>query len=302
MKRVKAFIKDPKSTVIGFFYRRWPHIVPEKLYLEWQYKMSMGRNLNLKNPTLFTEKLQWLKLYDHNPLYTKLVDKYEVKQYIKERIGEQAVIPLYGVWDNFEDIDFGKLPNQFILKCTHDSGGFYICKDKNLFDYEAAKKKITEHLRHDQFLCSHEWAYKNVKPRIIAEKYIPSLGKSNSVEYKLTCCDGEVKCITVCTGIPHDAYELRHNDNFNKDWSRQNWYAFYTPTGKEISKPKEMDLMVEYSEKLSKGIPQVRIDWYIIDGNVFFGEFTFYTWGGLIQFSPESQDKVMGEWIKLPQI
>ena len=298
--RIKGLIADPKTTLIGFVYRRWPHVVPERLYLEWAYKISMGKELHLNNPVLFTEKLQWMKLYYHHPLLTKLVDKYEVKKYVKERLGDEVVLPCYGVWNSFDEIDFAGLPNQFILKCTHDSGVFFVCEDKNTFDKESARVKLTKHLQHDQFMDSHEWAYKNVKPRIIAEKYEPSLGKQDSVEYKLTCCDGEVKCITVCTGIPHADYELRHNDNFNKDWTRQHWYAFYKPLGGDIPKPKEMDMMIAYSEKLSKEIPQVRIDWYLINGKVVFGEFTFYTWGGLIKFEPESQDRVMGDWIKLP--
>ena len=127
------------------------------------------------------------------------------------------------------------------------------------------------------------------------------MGKADSVEYKLTCFDGEVKVITVCSGIPHQAFELRHNDNFSRDWKRQNWYAFYTPTGKDFEKPAQMDEIIAYSEKLSKGIPQVRVDWYIVDGHVYFGECTFYTWAGYIKFEPEEQDLVMGEWMKLPE-
>ena len=152
-----------------------------------------------------------------------MADKYEVKQFVADKIGEEYVIPLYGVWDNFDEINFNKLPDQFILKCTHDSGGFVICEDKKTFDKEKAREKIEKTFGKSYFWQNREWVYKNIKPRIIAEKYMPSLGKQDSVEYKLTVINGIVKVITVCGGIPHAAFELRSNDNFDKEWNRQDW-------------------------------------------------------------------------------
>ena len=298
-KRFFAYLCQPGELLFALSIK-YPKCFTDKLFLKVQYKHFMGERLNLKNPKKFTEKLQWLKLYDRNPAYTNMADKCEVKKYVAEKIGNEYVIPLYGVWDRFDDIDFEKLPNQFILKCTHDSGGFVICEDKSKFAIKKAKEKLEETFTKNYFWQNREFVYRDIKPRIIAEQYIPSLGKKNSVEYKITVINGEVKVITVCGGIPHAAFELRSNDNFSKDWKRQEWYAFYKPLGGEIQRPKEMDLMIELSEKLAKGIPQVRVDWYIVDGHVFFGEMTFYTWSGFIKFTPEEWNVKMGEWLRLP--
>lgn len=205
------------------------------------------------------------------------------------------------MWNSFDEIDFEKLPDQFVLKCTHDSGGYVICKNKATFDKVAARNKLQPRLSNSLYMVFREWPYKNVKPRILAEKYEPSLGNADSEEYKLTCCDGQVKAITVCGGIPHADFSLRSNDTFSKDWQRQNWYAYYKPKGGDIKKPVQMDEIVEMSESLSHGIPYIRIDWYIIDGKPYFGEFTFYTWGGFLRFTPENWDRTIGDWIKLPQ-
>lgn len=156
-------------------------------------------------------------------------------------------------------------------------------------------------LKKNFFYEFREWPYKNVKARILAEKYEPSLGNPDSEEYKLTCCDGEVKAITVCGGVPHADFSLRSNDTFTKDWKRQEWYAYYKPKGGDIKKPAQMDEIVRMSEELSKGIPYIRIDWYIIDGHPYFGEFTFFTWAGFLRFCPPEWDKKIGDWIKLPE-
>ena len=294
------FFKHPRQSFYNLLSRFVPLKAFERLYLSDQYYEYMGKKPDIDNPKKLTEKMLWMKLYGRNPLYTRMVDKYEAKKYVEEKIGSKYVVPCYGVWKSFDDIDFDKLPNQFVLKCNHNSGSYVICEDKNNFDKEKARKILEPALKKNYYWVFREWAYKNVNRRILAEQYIPSLGKKDSVEYKLTCFDGEVKVITVCTGVPHQAYELRHNDNFSRDWKRQDWYAAYTPTGEDIEKPKEMDEMIALSEKLSEGIPQVRIDWYVVDGQLYFGEFTFYTWAGYIQFQPEEWDLKLGGWMKLP--
>lgn len=233
-------------------------------------------------------------------MYTTLVDKYAVKKWVADKIGEKYVIPLYGVWNSFDDIDFDSLPDSFVLKTTHTSGGYVVCKDKSKFDKEHSREVLTKLLRDDYYSRTKEWPYKNVPRRIIAEKYMPSLGNINSEEYKITCCNGKVKVFTVCRGVPHSDYALRHNDNFDKEFNRQNWYAFYTPSDKPVKKPALFDEMVSIAESLAEGIPHVRVDLYVIDGNVYFGEMTFFTWAGFIKFNPKSQDVVMGEWLKLP--
>jgi len=230
-----------------------------------------------------------------------MVDKYEVKKIVSEKIGEEYVVPAIGLWDSVDDIDFKTLPNQFVLKCTHDSGSVVICQDKSMFDLKAAKRKLMWGLNRNYFLGKREWAYKDIKPRIIAEPFIPYLGKSDSVEYKITVYNGKVRFITVCTGIAHSSFDVRTNDNYTPEWERLDWYAYYKPSYRDIPKPKFMDEMVILTEKLAEGLPQVRVDWYVENGKVFFGEMTFYTWAGYLRFNPEEWDKKLGSWLELPK-
>ena len=274
----------------------------DEAYLRKAYRVRMGKELNLDNPQTFCEKLQWLKLYDHNPRYTMLADKYEVKKIVADAVGEQYVLPAFGVWDSFDEIDFDTLPDQFILKCTHNSGGFMVCRDKNTFDKEEAKKLFDKLLKTSYFLAGREWVYKDIKPRIIAEPYIDTLGEIDSIEYKLTCFDGVAKNITICTGIAHSAYENRTNDNFDRELNHLPWYAYYKNAAVTPEIPPQMDEIIEIAEKLSKDIPQVRVDFYVIDGQVYFGEMTFYTWSGFIEFTPPEWDDIMGSYIDLEKV
>lgn len=269
IEKLKQGIKNP-SLILKSLLMRTSKFWPDEFYLKALYRLFYGERLNLENPIKYSEKMQWLKLYYHKEEFTNMVDKYEVKNFVSETIGAEYVIPYYGVYNSFDEIDFNHLPNQFILKCTHDSGSFVICENKETFDKESARAKLEKGLRCNFFYTFREWPYKNVRPRIIAEKYMPSLGKSDSTEYKLTCCDGMVKTITVCGGIPHTDFSLRSNDNFSKDWTRQDWYAYYKPKGGIIEKPAQIDEIVNLSEKLSIGIPYVRVDWYVIDGKPYF--------------------------------
>ena len=209
-------------------------------YLERFYKVKLGRELDLQNPKAFTEKLQWLKLYDRRPEYTSMADKYAVKKVIADRIGAEYVIPLLGVWDRFEDIDFDSLPEQFVLKCTHDSGGFAVCRDKRTFDREAAKKVLTRSLHKNYYFQSREWVYKDIPPRIIAEQYVPSLGRPESIEYKLTCFNGKAKLITICRGIAHSTYDVRTNDHYDRDLNRLNFYVNYKNPAEPEKIPPQM--------------------------------------------------------------
>ena len=237
--------------------------IPDEEYLKKKFKIMVGYELNLEDPTTFSEKLQWYKLYYHNPILTKLVDKYEVKQFVAEKLGKEHVIPALGVWEQFEDIDFDKLPNQFVLKCTHDSGGQVIVKDKQQFDIRTARKRINNCMKRNYFYSGREWAYKNVPHRIIAEPYIDSLGGENSVEYKLTCFDGVVKLVTVCKGIAHTSLDKRTNDHYDRDLNRLPFYVYYkNPTEPSVI-PEQIHDMIEYAETLSAGLPQVRVDFYL---------------------------------------
>lgn len=268
-------------------------------YLKKKFKAKIGKDLNLESPTTFNEKLQWLKLNDRNPKYTTMVDKYEVKQYVADKIGEQYIIPTYGVWDKFEDIDFDKLPEQFVLKCTHDSGGLVICRDKSKFDIDAAKKKINKSLQNNYFYNGREWPYKNVPARIIVEKYMTDNEKSEGfTDYKFFCFDGKVDCVMVCldryTGDTKFYF-------FDKDWKlkRLNKRGKAAPEGFTIPKPECMDQMFELAAKLSQGIPFVRVDLYQSCGKIYFGELTFFPDSGFdANILPEA-DAYFGSLIKI---
>lgn len=255
----------------------------------------MGKKLDLKNPQTFNEKLQWLKLYDRNPEYTKMVDKYEVRKYIADKIGEEYLIPLLGVWDKFDDIDFSTLPDQFVLKCTHDSGGLVICKDKSKLDIEAARKKINKCLKRNFYKLTREWPYKNVKPRIIAEKLMVDESGTELKDYKIFCFNGDPKAMFIATDRPHDT----RFDFFDTEFNHLPFTNGHPNATKEIKRPKGLEEMVQLAEKLSQGMKQVRIDFYDINGKVYFGEITFFHWSGMVPFEPEEWDYKFGEWINI---
>ena len=295
------YLRKPHGLFFYLANRGYYDKMPDEEYLRRVYRFSLGAEPDFDHPKNFNEKLNWMKLHDHNPLYTTMVDKYAVKSYVAERIGAEHVIPLVGgPWNSPDEIDFDALPDQFVLKCTHDSGSFVVCRGKEGFDREAAKAKLRKRLAQRYFYKNREWAYKDVQPRIIAEKYIPTLGNPDSLEYKLTCFNGVAKIITVCRGVPHASLDARTNDNYDRDGNHLPWYAFYRNAAVEPGLPPEIDQIVAYAEKLTAGIPQVRCDFYLIDGQIYFGEFTFYTWAGFIEFTPPEWNDIMGSWIKLP--
>jgi len=273
------------------------HLIPDSIWLRYLYRKRIGKKLNLKNPQTFNEKLQWLKLHDRKPEYTMMVDKYEVKQYVAEKIGEQYIIPTLGVWDKFDDIDFDSLPNQFVLKCTHDSGGLIIVKDKDTFDKISAKKKITRCLRRNYFWQNREWPYKNVKPRIIAEKFMSDSHEEGLFDYKFMCFNGKCKYIfTVTNRYSPKGLNVTF---FDTNWNKQVFERHYKSDLNEINKPKKLDEMVLIAEKLSVGITFDRIDLYEIDGKIYFGEITFFPGSGCEEFNPEEWDKTLGDCLEL---
>ena len=273
----------------------------DEKFLKMKYKRKLGIEPDLDNPLTYNEKCQWLKLHDRNPIYTDIVDKYKVKQFVADKIGEEYVVPLLGVYNNFDDINFDELPDQFVLKCTHDSGGFAICRSKKEFDIAAAKKRLESRLKRNFYIFSREWPYKNVKPRIIAENYIDSLGNKDSVEYKLTCFNGKVKMTTVCGGIAHSTFDNRTNDFYDRDGNIMPFYVFYKNSETPLPLPNNIEQIITLSEILAKDIPQVRVDWYMHNGHLYFGEMTFYTWGGYCVFTPKEWDRKLGDWIELPR-
>lgn len=276
------------------------HLLPDKVYIQLKYYSRFKKWCNLKEPQTFNEKLQWLKLYDCRPKYTTMVDKYEAKKYVAEIIGEGYIIPTLGVWDKFEDIDFEKLPNQFVLKCTHDSGGLVIVRDKRELDIETAKRKINSSLSRNYYWQGREWPYKNVKPRIIAEKYMVDKSNDDLKDYKFFCFDGFAKVMFIASDRASETEETKF-DFYDMDFKHLPITNGHPNSIHEIKRPKSFDKMKKLANKLSHGIPHVRVDFYDIDGRIYFGELTFSHWSGMMPFVPEVWDKIFGKWIKLPQ-
>jgi len=271
-------------------------LISDKLFLKMKYNHYIGKKLNLKNPKTFNEKLQWLKLYDRNPEYTKLVDKYEVRKYIADTIGSDYLIPLLGVYNTFDEINFEDLPDQFVLKPNHTSGDIFICKDKSNINYHKLKNEINNWLKKNYYWVHREWSYKNIKPRIICEKYMVDESGTELKDYKFFCFDGEPKALFVATDRCIDT----RFDFFDLNFNHLPFMQHYKNSGKKIVKPSGFDEMVQLSKILSKDIPHVRVDFYDIYGRIYFGELTFFHFSGFEKFEPEEYDKLFGSWLKLP--
>lgn len=299
IRQIKKLIKEPRWIII-LLDRKGIRLLNDKNYLKMMYKCMLNKKLDLKNPKTFNEKLQWLKLYDRNPNYTILVDKYEVKKYIEKTIGKEYVIPTIGIWDNFEDINFEKLPQKFVMKCTHDSGGVIICKDKLKLNKKTIKRKIIKKLKNNYYYYGREYPYKNVKPRIIIEEYMEDNSAQELKDYKFMCYNGKVKCSFVCTDrFSADSLKVTF---FDTNWEKMPFERHYPASKENIKKPKNYDKMIKIAEKLSKNIPFVRVDLYEINNKIYFGELTFYPGSGFEEFTPNEWDYKLGEWIKIPKL
>lgn len=294
--KLLEYLKDPK--IIFFGLGRWGYLnwLSDKAYIKLAYRIAMKKKLNLKDPKTFNEKLQWLKLYDRKPEYATLVDKYEAKQYMAERIGEEYIIPTLGVWDQFDDIDFDSLPEQFVLKCTHDSGGLVICRDKRKLDLQAAKKTIEKCLKTNYYWGKREWPYKNVKPRIIAEQYLQTPEGTDLLDYKFFCFQGEPRVMYISNDHGADP----RTDFFDMDFQHLPIKARDPNADVPPCKPERFDEMKRLAEVLSKGMPHLRVDFYYVNGKVYLGELTFYHMSGFTEFTPSEWNVRMGEWTKLP--
>lgn len=298
-KRFRKAIKHPQKIVFYLNEKGFHRLISDKFYIKNAYRYAMGKKINLKSPKTFNEKLQWLKLYDRNPLYTTLVDKYEVKKYISDKIGQEYIIPTLGVWDNFDDIDFNSLPNQFVLKCTHDSGGLVICRNKNELDIDNARRKIEKSLQRNYFWFGREWPYKDVKPRIIAEQFMQDRDYENLNVFKIFNFNSEPKIIQT---IQNDKTPSETIDYFDTDWNLLELKQNFPNSEKPLQKPKTLDKMLDLAQILAKDTsPFIRTDFYEINGQVYFSEFTFYSDSGLAKFTPAHWDLMLGKWIKLPQ-
>lgn len=299
MLSLKEYIQKPSLIMLGLL-TRLNFLFPDKLYLKLLYRFKLGRKLDLNNPKRFTEKLQWLKLYDRKPLYTKLVDKAEVKRYIADIIGEEYVIPTLGVWNNPEDIDWDSLPNRFILKTTHGGGGsgVIICNDKSQLNREKVIKTLNLSMKGNIYATLREWQYKDVPHRIIAEQLLDKDPQYDDVpDYKFYCFNGEPKVLLIATNRFTD-----HNFNYyDMGFKKLN---ITSSAGRnaaiEFSKPSCFEEMKEIASKLSQGFAHIRVDLYYSNNKIYFGELTFYDSSGFDNLSSDRIDLEWGGWIELP--
>lgn len=275
-------------------------LIPDKVFIKLKWRLCMDYPLDLENPKTFNEKLQWLKLHDRKPLYTLMVDKAEAKNYVKSIIGEEFIIPTVALYNGIEDVDFKVLPDQFVMKCTHDSGGVVICRDKSKLDKNAALKTLSHFLHRRYYYQNREWPYKNVKPRIIVEKYMEDDQTKELRDYKFFCFDGEVKALFIASDRQNKDEETKF-DFFDSDYNHLNIKNGHPNADVIPAKPQSFDLMKKLAAKLSKGIPHVRVDFYEVNGKVFFGELTFTHWSGFVPFEPREWDLIFGGWITIPE-
>lgn len=296
--KITRILKDP-CRALFLLLTKLPRIgiLDDEQYLRVLYHLTFRKKLNLESPTTFSEKLQWLKLNDRQPSYTQVVDKLAAKQWAAEIIGKEHTVVTLGVWDRFDEINFADLPNQFVLKTTHDSGGVFICRDKSRFDYRLAKNVLNRSLKRDYSRYYREWPYKAVPRRIIAEEYLG--GENDDLrDYKFLCFGGAPKLLFVNTG--RESGKLRKNF-FDMDFQPLEIFQSYPEADEMPSEPKNFTEMKSLAKALSKGFPQIRIDFYEVSGRVIFGEATLFTSAGLSPFEPDSWDHLLGSWIELPQ-
>ena len=298
MKAFSILFKNPyRAAAVLAWKARW--IIPDKLYLKIIFRSKMGRRLNLIDPKTYSEKLQWLKLYDRRPEYTRMVDKYEAKQYVADIIGEEYVIPTLGVWNKPEEIEWDRLPDQFVLKCTHDSGGIVICRNKADFNKGKAISSLKKSLSNNFYIIGREWPYKKIHPRIIAEKYMEDTKTKELRDYKFFCFDGAVKALFIATERQKEGEDVKF-DFFDADFNHLPFLQGHDNAAVMPEKPSQFEKMKTIAAELSKGIPQVRVDLYEVDGRVYFGELTFFHHGGWTPFEPEEWDYKFGKEIRLP--
>lgn len=300
MQSLEFYLNNPQNFGLALL-SKFGYLLSDKLYLQLRYRLVIGKKLHLKHPQTFNEKLQWLKLYDRRPEYTVMVDKVKAKEYVASKIGEDYIIPTFGVWEDPDEIDFDALPDQFVLKCNHSSGGLCICTDKRKLDIPKVKEELRKGLRDNYYLHGREWPYKDVPRRILAEKFMVDDNRADKalLDYKFFCFNGRADNVMVCTERETGHPKFYH---FDRDWN----LLPYTKDGIEahvdfyMAKPKEMDNMFQLAELLSAGILHVRVDFYIINHQIYFGELTFYQSSGFDLDFTEEADQKLGQLIHLP--
>lgn len=280
-------------------YRRLLNWLPDKLFLKAAFRARFGSSLNLKNPKTFNEKLQWLKLYNRHSDYTIMVDKYRVRDYVANKIGSQYLIPLLGDWDDPNQIDFDNLPNQFVLKCNHNSGlGMCICQDKTKLNIENVRKELKKGISQNYYLTGREWPYKNVPRKIIAEKYMVDESGYELKDYKFYCFNGKVKLLMINSDRMTPGQTKA--DYFDENYNHLDFSWGYENANSIVPKPSGFEKMKALAEKLSGSIPHVRVDFYQTSSGIYFGEMTFFDGSGFDVIEPIEWDYKLGSWIELP--
>lgn len=298
MVPISYYIKEPWRIVVSQKMRFFSRFIPDKLYLECKYQEQMLTKLDWENPRDFTQKIQWLKLHDFKPEYTQMVDKHLVKEYVAERIGGEYIIPTYGVWDRFEDINFDDLPDQFVLKCNHDSSSVTICLNKETFDIESARKRLTKCLKRDFFYAGREYPYKYVKRKIIAEAYLEDAEMHELRDYKFFTFNGEPKLVHIVSNR-QNKNEDTYGDFFDMDYQHVDMHMGHDFAPVPPQKPKNFEKMKEFARVLSEGTKHLRVDFYEANGKLYFGELTFYQDAGWVRIEPYAWNEKLGSWISL---
>lgn len=273
------------------------NMLSDEVYLRMIYRIRFGKKLNLVSPKTFNEKLNWLKLNDRKMIYTNMVDKFEAKKIVADTIGEEYVVPTYGIYNDFSEIDFNSLPEQFVMKCTHDSGSVIICKNKEKFDVLSAKNKIEKAMKKNLFYWAREWPYKNVKPRIIIEKYIDAL-EENLIVYKVFCFHGKPMLLQVIQG---DKTSEESIDYFNEKWELLDIKQNYPNSSVHVNKPSILNDILKLSSCFLKERAFLRVDWYIMNDKPLFSEFTFFSDAGIVPFRPPKWDDELGKLMNIEQ-
>ena len=298
-EKTKRYLSDKNYRILVNAGHGLYNKMPDREFLEKCFPAWLGYPLNLDDPKTFNEKIQWLKLYAREDYYTKLVDKYEAKKIVADKLGSKYVIPNIGVWEKADDIDFDKLPEQFVLKCTHNSGiGMCICSNKNQLDIKKVKDELNRGLKQDYYITGREWAYKNVPRRVIAEQFMVDESGKELKDYKIFCFNGEPAYIQVDFG----RFTKHERNLYSTDWEYMGFASLY-PTNKDhiIPKPVCLNEMLEIAKVLSRGIPHMRVDLYVIGKAIYFGEMTLFHGSGFEPFTPFEWDRKLGDLLKLPE-
>ncbi|MBQ3644587.1 MAG: glycosyl transferase [Candidatus Riflebacteria bacterium] len=295
LNKIENYYNKPEM-LITTFLRKYGFFIPDKLFLSIYYKLKFGKRLNLKNPKSFNEKLQWLKLYDRCPEYVDLADKYKVKNHIEKIIGKEYLAELLGVWDCFDEINFDNLPNKFVLKVNHTSGGVVVCKDKDKLDLSLLKIKFNKMLKTNYFYAFREYPYKEIKPKIFAEQLLEN-EEENLIVYKVFVFNGKPKIIQV---IQNDKQINESIDYYDPEWNLLDLRQNYPNSDNHLSKPNLLGNMLDKSMILSQNLPFIRVDWYIVNNKLYFSEFTFYSDSGFAKFYPDKWDEILGSYLELP--